>query len=128
MGCRHGLCAASLKPSNGLPPAPKAGKVFLAFAVDFAAVKLGAFFLVTDDFIGLVGLGEFLLGLRVILVLVRVIFLRKDAIGLLDFRLACALFHPQNHIRVFHGHSLSSIVQPNLPCSSDCTQYRKVGK
>src|SRR5690606_17312142 len=55
----------------------EASEARLAGGVDLASVELAALFLVADDLIGLVDLGEEVLGLGIVRILVRVVFLRE---------------------------------------------------
>src|SRR5690606_22502575 len=57
----------------------EAGETLLAGCVDLAAVELAALFLVADDLVGLVDLGEAVLGLGIVRVLVRMVFLSELA-------------------------------------------------
>ena len=74
----------------------------LALGIDLAAVELLALVLVADDLVGRVDLRKAGRGLRVVLVVIRVMFLGELAIGALDRRSAGAPLHPQDLIGVAH--------------------------
>src|SRR5690606_13561177 len=113
-----GAALAELEPhaAGALPAAPCAtesreriparaaeiGKARLSRTVDFAAVELAPLHLVTDDLIGLIDLCETVLGLRVIRVLVRMIFLCELAERRLDVLRRSVLRNAQDVIGIAH--------------------------
>lgn len=73
-GCLLGACTAEVVISG---KAVKTMRLIalLAVRIDFSAVELGTLFLVADNFIGLICFGKTLCGRRIILVLIRMVFL-----------------------------------------------------
>ncbi|MNR27136.1 hypothetical protein D3C85_1443920 [compost metagenome] len=69
---------------------------------------------VGQHFVGLVGLFEFILGLLVPRIAVRVVFHRQSAIGLLQLGLAGASLDTEDFVKVTFSHSFlhSRIHQP----------------
>ncbi len=73
----------------------------LAFGVDLAAVEGGAFFLVAQNLIGGVQLGEFFLRLW-ILALIGMVFFGELAKNLLDLGHVGGFLNSQDRIRITH--------------------------
>src|SRR5690606_13762601 len=100
------LRAAEGGKGVAMSAALEAGEARLAGGVDLAAVELAALFLVADDLIGLVDLGEEVLGLGIVRILVRVVFLRELAERGLDVLVGRVLRNAQDVIGIAHRRSL----------------------
>src|SRR5690606_35793012 len=90
--------------------AAEVGESRLAAGVDLAAVELAALHVVAHDFVRLVDLREAVLGLRVVRVLVRMIFLRELAERGLDVLRGSVLRNAQNVIGIAHWSCLPKAV------------------
>ena len=108
-----GRSAAAARPSEAARPRAAKGieTPGLAFRVDFAAVELALLFLVAKDFIGGIGLGEFLLGLGIVLVVVGMKAFRQFAIGFLDLVASGRFWHAKDGVGVAHK-NLSPFPRP----------------
>src|SRR5690606_36621353 len=78
------------------------GEARLAGRFDLRAVLLAALFVVADDLIGLVDLGEEVLGLGIVRVLVRVVLFGELAERGLDVLLGSVLRNAQDAIGIAH--------------------------
>ncbi len=104
-----GTALATLEPASERPPGEtfkamtaKPLETLFSLCIDLAAVEFRPRFVIADNFVGLARLGEALLCLGVGLILVRMVFLGKPAIGLFDLRLARRFFYSENGIRISH--------------------------
>src|SRR5690606_14932374 len=95
-------CAAERLERIAAARAFETGKTGLAAGVDLAAVELGALGLVAHHLVGLIRLGESFLGLRVVRILVRMIFLRELAERRLDVFRRGVLRNAQHVIGIAH--------------------------
>src|SRR6188474_2014942 len=95
------MASASARPGPGSSAKAAAERhAGISVLIDLAAVILGPLALVGKQVVGLGHLRETFRGLGIVLVPIGVQLLRKAAIGLLDFGLACSAIDAQLLIQV----------------------------